>query len=182
MGDDMHRFSLDCEKLFAGTTLSPVRAFYTGSENNVISRNFAVAETGFEPATARPPSRNDLVAWRGFDGLARLNWAELAGCAHFGPRIGPSPHGDHVLPARRASRRVEQQAGSGALVIPARESAHRRKVARMSAARRALYVNRCTNLSAVSATSRQPLSIVSEWPRFGTLVISVTAGLRRCRL
>ena len=45
-----------------------------------------------------------------------------------------------------------------------------------------VYVNRCTNFSAVSATSCQPLSIVSEWPRFAILVISVTAGLRRCRL
>ena len=45
-----------------------------------------------------------------------------------------------------------------------------------------VYVNRCTNFRAVSATSCQPLSIVSEWPRFGILVISVTAGLRRCRL
>ena len=29
--------------------------------------------------------------------------------------------------------------------------------------------NRLTNSSAVVATSRQPLSIVSEWPRFGIL-------------
>jgi hypothetical protein len=45
-----------------------------------------------------------------------------------------------------------------------------------------VYVNRRTNFSAVSATSRQPLSMVSEWPRLGILAISVTAGLRRCRL
>ena len=32
--------------------------------------------------------------------------------------------------------------------------------------------------SAVCATSRQPLSIVSEWPRFGIFLISVTASLR----
>ena len=29
---------------------------------------------------------------------------------------------------------------------------------------------------------RQPLSMVSEWPRLGIFVISVTAWLRRCRL
>src|SRR6266480_1215500 len=39
-----------------------------------------------------------------------------------------------------------------------------------------------TKASAVSATSRQPLSIVSACPRFGTLAISVTPSLRRCRL
>ena len=43
-------------------------------------------------------------------------------------------------------------------------------------------VNRLTNSSAVSATSRQPLSIVSEWPRFGIFLISVTAELRLCFL
>jgi hypothetical protein len=34
----------------------------------------------------------------------------------------------------------------------------------------------------VSATSRQPLSMTSEWPRPGISVISVTALLRPCRL
>ena len=43
-------------------------------------------------------------------------------------------------------------------------------------------VNRLTNSSAVSATSRQPPSIVSEWPRFGIFLISVTAELRFCFL
>ncbi len=42
--------------------------------------------------------------------------------------------------------------------------------------------NRLTKSSAVWATSRQPWSIVREWPRFGIFTISVTAGLRRCRL
>ena len=42
--------------------------------------------------------------------------------------------------------------------------------------------NRCTNCNPVSATSRQPWSIVREWPRFGIFTISVTAELRLCRL
>jgi len=44
------------------------------------------------------------------------------------------------------------------------------------------YVNLLTKLSAVSQTSRQPLSIVSEWPRFGIFTISVTPSLRFCFL
>ena len=43
-------------------------------------------------------------------------------------------------------------------------------------------VNRLTNSSAVSATSRQPASIVSECPRPGILTISVTPLLRFCFL
>ena len=39
-----------------------------------------------------------------------------------------------------------------------------------------------TNASALSATSRQPLSIVSAWPRLGISTISVTPSLRFCRL
>ena len=39
-----------------------------------------------------------------------------------------------------------------------------------------------TKASAVSATSRQPLSIVREWPRFLISMISVTPGLRCCFL
>ena len=42
--------------------------------------------------------------------------------------------------------------------------------------------NRLTNSSAVSQTSRQPLSIVSECPRLGIDLISVTPGLRFCLL
>jgi hypothetical protein len=42
--------------------------------------------------------------------------------------------------------------------------------------------NRLTKSSAVWATSRQPWSIVREWPRFGIFTISVTAGLRLWRL
>ena len=42
--------------------------------------------------------------------------------------------------------------------------------------------NRLTKSSAVWATSRQPWSIVREWPRFGIFTISVTPGLRFCRL
>src|SRR6266852_3132771 len=42
-------------------------------------------------------------------------------------------------------------------------------------------MNLLTKLSAVSATSRQPWSIVREWPRFGIFTISVTPGLRLCR-
>ena len=44
------------------------------------------------------------------------------------------------------------------------------------------YVNLLTKSSAVSQTSRQPLSIVSEWPRFGTFTISVTPSFRFCFL
>src|SRR5260370_14632280 len=43
-----------------------------------------------------------------------------------------------------------------------------------------IVVNRPTNLSAFSATSRQPASIVSECPRPGILTISVTPWLRFC--
>src|SRR5215469_831771 len=42
--------------------------------------------------------------------------------------------------------------------------------------------NRLTKSRAVWATSRQPWSIVREWPRLGIFTISVTPGLRRCRL
>jgi hypothetical protein len=42
--------------------------------------------------------------------------------------------------------------------------------------RRAGYTKRLTKLSAVSATSRQPLSTTSACPRFGSSTISVTAS------
>src|SRR6185436_77871 len=42
--------------------------------------------------------------------------------------------------------------------------------------------NRWTKSSAVCATSCQPLSMVSEWPRLGIFLISVTLGFRFCRL
>src|SRR6266852_3047557 len=45
-----------------------------------------------------------------------------------------------------------------------------------------IVVNRPTNSSAFSATSRQPASIVSECPRPGILTISVTPWLRFCFL
>jgi hypothetical protein len=41
---------------------------------------------------------------------------------------------------------------------------------------------RLTKSRAVWATSRQPWSIVREWPRFGIFTMSVTPGLRFCRL
>ena len=44
------------------------------------------------------------------------------------------------------------------------------------------FAKRCTNASAVSATSRQPLSIVSACPRPGISTISVTPSLRFCFL
>src|SRR4029079_267416 len=44
------------------------------------------------------------------------------------------------------------------------------------------HANRFTNASAVSATSRQPLSIVSECPLPGVSTISVAAPLRFCFL
>src|SRR5829696_282330 len=43
-------------------------------------------------------------------------------------------------------------------------------------------VNLLTNSRAVSATSRQPLSMVSAWPRPGISVISVTPSLCACFL
>src|SRR5262245_44670523 len=46
----------------------------------------------------------------------------------------------------------------------------------------ATYVNRLTNSSAFSATSRQPASIVNECPRPDILTISVTPLLRFCFL
>jgi len=45
---------------------------------------------------------------------------------------------------------------------------------------RAAHVNRLTNSSAFSATSRQPASIVSVCPRPVILTISVTSWLRFC--
>ena len=65
---------------------------------------------------------------------------------------------------------------------PARQRLSRPQRRRASTVSAMPAVNRCANRSAVSATSRQPLSMVSEWPRLGTFVISVTAGLRLCRL
>src|SRR3954451_16850453 len=47
---------------------------------------------------------------------------------------------------------------------------------------RARQTNRLTNASALSATSRQPLSIVRECPRLGILTISVTDSLCFCLL
>src|SRR5207244_2161686 len=47
---------------------------------------------------------------------------------------------------------------------------------------RQAQVKRLTNSSALSATSRQPLSITSACPRFGISAISVTPLLRSCRL
>ncbi len=53
---------------------------------------------------------------------------------------------------------------------------------RIHATFRLLAVNRLTNSSAFSATSRQPASIVSACPRPGILTISVTPLLRFCFL
>jgi hypothetical protein len=47
---------------------------------------------------------------------------------------------------------------------------------------RRVYTKRLTNASAVSATSRQPLSIVSACPRPAISAISVIPGLRCCFL
>ena len=44
------------------------------------------------------------------------------------------------------------------------------------------YTNRRMNASAVSATSRQPLSITSPWPLFGISTISVTPSFCFCFL
>jgi hypothetical protein len=43
------------------------------------------------------------------------------------------------------------------------------------------YTKRRTKASAFSATCRQPLSMVSAWPRLGIWMISVTPGFRACR-
>ena len=60
--------------------------------------------------------------------------------------------------------------------------ARRRRRARGAPAqlsgRRSTQTNRRTNARAVSATSRQPWSIVSPWPRPGISTISVTPSLR----
>src|SRR5262245_41991971 len=53
---------------------------------------------------------------------------------------------------------------------------------RIQATFRSLVVDRLTNSSAFSATSRQPRSIVSACPRRGILTISVTPLLRFCFL
>ena len=44
------------------------------------------------------------------------------------------------------------------------------------------YTNRRMNASALSATSRQPLSITRPWPRFGISTISVTPSFSFCFL
>ncbi len=68
----------------------------------------------------------------------------------------------HVLPGRCA-RRI--RFGPAPTLEPARDRAH---------------VNRLTNSSAFSATSRHPASIVRACPRPGILTISVTPLLRFC--
>src|SRR4029077_16740712 len=82
-----------------------------------------------------------------------------------------------VICARRRSprERAEQttRAESGAELLP--HAIHGRRAETAQA-------NRLTKSSAVWATSRQPWSIVRAWPRFGIFTMSVTAGLRRCRL
>src|SRR4051794_6414785 len=46
---------------------------------------------------------------------------------------------------------------------------------------RARYrTQRLTKASEMSQTSRQPLSMVSPWPRLGIVTVSVTPGLRDC--
>jgi hypothetical protein len=68
----------------------------------------------------------------------------------------------------------------GSLVSSSRASS--RSSSEFAGVSLSVYVKRCANFRAVSATSRQPLSMVREWPRFGILAISVTAEFRRCRL
>ncbi len=72
-----------------------------------------------------------------------------------------------VAPGRRPRRR----AGRAPMTPPERGCAGRRG-----------YTKRLTNASAVSATSFQPWSTTSEWPRPSNPVISVTPSLRRCFL
>jgi hypothetical protein len=86
-------------------------------------------------------------------------------------------------PSRRVARRARTCLSDGCV---ADERPVRRGVARLLQGRRRRAVtaqaNRLTKSSAVCATSRQPWSIVRAWPRFGIFTISVTAGLRLCRL
>jgi len=71
---------------------------------------------------------------------------------------------DRIIASARKARRPTGQPAATEL---ARDRAH---------------VNRLTNSSAFSATSRQPASIVSACPRPGILTISVTPSLRFCFL
>src|SRR6476660_4829930 len=76
--------------------------------------------------------------------------------------------GDEVAPQRRRMIAENRVDGRDARVY--------------HATLRWLAVNRLTNSSAFSATSRQPASIVSACPRPGILTISVTPWLRFCFL
>jgi hypothetical protein len=49
-----------------------------------------IEETGFEPATARPPAGAIQAHWVGFSALQRVEFSELASvCAQFDPRTAP---------------------------------------------------------------------------------------------
>jgi hypothetical protein len=86
------------------------------------------------------------------------------------PDVQPTVRG--YPPLRHRSR---HQTGTATGAVPVRLRA-------FSSRRTDAQANRLTKSSAVWATSGQPWSIVREWPRFGIFTISVTAGLRLCRL
>ena len=128
-----------------------------------------------------------------------------------GPARPPRPRGARVRPDRAhaprprgVGRRVRRRAVRAAAVVhlrrgrrprpdlrrdPPRAPRRRAGGARRGGARHrrsdplgAAQAKRLTKSSAVWATSCQPLSITSACPRSGTSVISVTPGLRFCRL
>src|SRR5947209_10363235 len=62
------------------------------------------------------------------------------------------------------------------------DAGHDRRLALAAAVAGQLLTNRRTNASALSATSRQPLSTISPCPRPGIFSISVTPALSCCCL
>jgi hypothetical protein len=106
---------------------------------------------------------------------------ERKGAGSAGRQKGVSTHG-HPLPApyrpslsSRASSARYGHSEAGGPLIKLRQRL-------VGGADDLSYTNRLMNPSAVSATSRHPLSMVRACPRFGIFTISVTAGLRLCRL
>jgi hypothetical protein len=91
-----------------------------------------------------------------------------------------------LVRAKREAKKKLNKTGKAKVKAKVTYAPHRRGCEHPAqdreAGQEALGSNRFTKSSAVSATSRQPRSMVSECPRFGILVISVTPGLRFCLL
>src|SRR5579859_1770691 len=122
---------------------------------------------GNQEAAIRVGVSTRLMAEKLADGVHRLvGGRPLAALTHAGARYLRDARGDD--PERLAGRVVV-----GADVL--QQSGRPKLLARY-------VVKRFTKASAMSATSCQPLSIVKAWPRPLISTISVTPGLRFCRL